>query len=411
MSTNLNKISAILKDQYLPALKNQITTAPSPFMELIKKVPLMSGGKITAAAPFGINGGFGFGSEGEGTPVSGSRAYKRFEVDPVDMYVDVRISDKTVKLANEAGALLGALEDEVMGSYEAAKWNVARALFGNGSGVLCKITSPVVLSDEQGTASFTVDNCSALIEGLTVDVYAYASSSDSEGALPSTNMAVRIKEIDRDSNTVVLDSNLLSVTVQSTAVNAYGFLTVQGSHNKEITGLKAIFDDGVKELYGYNKEKNAFICPLCVDAKNAPSDSTIYDAVKKALDYRNGKINLVMMGDNAFKAYQSYMRANNVVVCDKASFVGGATGYKVMVGSHTVTVVNERMVPANEAWCVDTEAFVFAHLEFDFCDYGSTGIFQLIPGTSYYRALLASYGNLICKNPGGCVKIINCAEA
>ncbi|MBQ8911588.1 MAG: hypothetical protein IJY89_03355 [Clostridia bacterium] len=82
-----------------------------------------------------------------------------------------------------------------------------------------------------------------------------------------------------------------------------------------------------------------------------------------------------------------------------------------MVGNREVTVINERMIPSKEAWCVDSTAFQFVLLDFDFCSYGQNGIFQLVPGTSYYRALLASYGNLICKNPGGCVKIVNCADA
>ena len=82
-----------------------------------------------------------------------------------------------------------------------------------------------------------------------------------------------------------------------------------------------------------------------------------------------------MMGDDAFKAYQNYVREHNLVFCDKTTFVGGASGYKVMVGNRTVTVINEKLVPSKEAWCVDTSAFIFAHLDFDFCDYGSSGIF------------------------------------
>ena len=49
-------------------------------------------------------------------------------------------------------------------------------------------------------------------------------------------------------------------------------------------------------------------------------------------------------------------------------------------------------------------------IDFDFCDFGGSGIFQLIPGSSNYHALLSAYGNLICANPGGCVKIVNCNE-
>ncbi len=410
MSTNLTTISNILKDQYLPALKNQITTAPSPFMELIKKVPLTTGGKITAVAPFGINGGFGFGTEGGSTPSSGTRAYKRFEVEPVDMYVDIRISDKTVKLANQSGALLSALDDEVMGSYESAKWNVSRALFGDGTGKLCTISASA--SAEGGKLTLSVNDTARLIEGLTVDLYTYATTASPDGELAEKNSALRVIEVDRSKNTVTLEApDSAGTNAASTAVLNYGFLTVQGSYNKELTGLKAIFDPSVKTIYGYTKKESPFVVPLTVDANHLISDTVIYDAVKQASDYRNGSIDLVMMGDDAFRAYQNYMRDNNVVVCEKAEFVGGASGYKVLVGSRTVTVVNERLVPKAEAWCVDTSAFSFVHLDFDFCDYGNSGIFQLIPGTSYYRALLASYGNLICKNPGGCARITNCGEA
>lgn len=410
MSANLTTIQNILKDQYLPALQNQIATAPSPFLEMIRKEPLSTGGKITAAAPFGINGGFGFGSEGNGTPKSGARDYKRFEIDPVDMYVDIRVSDKTVKLANGSGAILPALDEEIRGSYEAAKWNVARALFGDGSGKLCTVPSSASVSS--GVLTLSVSDTKALIEGLTVDLYTYSATTTSTPSLSNANTALRVTAIDRANGTVTLAAGAGAGTAsKSTAIGNYGFLTVQGSYNKELTGLGAIFDSGVTTLYGYTKATSPFIVPLTVDADHAISDTVIYDAVKKAADYRNSHIDLVMMGDDAFRAYQSYMRDNNVVVCEKAEFVGGAAGYKVMVGSHTVTVVNEKMVPAAEAWCVDTSAFSFVALDFDFCDYGSSGIFRLEPGTSYYRALLASYGNLICKNPGGCVKITNCDES
>ena len=407
MATNLNTISQILKEQYLPVLKNGISREPSPFLEMVKKVPLTSGDKITAVAPYGINGGFGFGSDGDATPVAGAREYKRFEVEPVNMYVDIRISDKTVKLANDGGALIDALDDEVSGSYEAAKWNVGRALFGDGSGVLTKLKDQTFPDVVGGFTHVPVLTTASLVEGLAVDLYTYPTAASTSPVLENTNKALRIKSINRVENIVVLDG-LCAQGSKSDRAGTYGFLVVQGSYNKELTGLKAIFDDTVTSLYGYDKSENDFLCPLSVDAEEQLTDQVIYDAVKKAYDYRNSKIDLVMLGDDAFKAYQKYMRENNVVICDKATFTGGASGYKVMVGNRTVTVINEKLVPEKEAWCVDTSAFLFAHLDFDFCDYGSSGIFQLVPGTSYYRALLASYGNLLCKNPGGCVKITNC---
>ena len=93
MAQILTKIEGILKDKYQPALANQIGIEPSPFMEMIKKTP-MTNNKIKYAAPYGINGGFGFGSEGLGTPKAGEQRYIDFEVESVDMYVDIQISTR-----------------------------------------------------------------------------------------------------------------------------------------------------------------------------------------------------------------------------------------------------------------------------------------------------------------------------
>ena len=116
MSQLLTQIEGILKDKYQPAIANQINIEPSPFLEKIKKVPLTNN-TIKFAAPFGINGGFGFGAEGIATPKSGAQKYVSFSVDAVDMYVDIKISNKTVELASSnAGAMINALDAEIKGA-------------------------------------------------------------------------------------------------------------------------------------------------------------------------------------------------------------------------------------------------------------------------------------------------------
>ena len=389
MSQNLLKISEILKNDYKPALENQIGIEPSPFLEKVKKVPLAAN-TIKAAAPIGINGGFGFGSEGNATPASAAQNYAAFSLDAVDMYVDIRVSDKTVKLAsNNTGAMVNALDGEVKGSYASAKWNIGRALFGDGSGKLAaisKITASNVI---------TLSSVKSVIEGLVIDIYT------SESALTPADAARRIISVDRTAKTMTVDGEAL------TASTAAGFITVQNSFGRELCGLGAIFDESVTTLYGLNKSENPWIKPIVVDAKHDFTDIVIHSGVKEAFDYKNSQIDLLMLGDSAFAAYQTYMKENNVVVTEKHQFVGGAVGYKVLVGNREVVIVNERFVPDNEAWGVDTSAFTLETTGWDFASQDS-GIFTLIPGTSVYRALLASYGNLICANPGGCVRFTNC---
>ena len=77
------------------------------------------------------------------------------------------------------------------------------------------------------------------------------------------------------------------------------------------------------------------------------------------------------------------------------------------MGDQEVIIVNESMVPANEAWGVDTDSFILQQTPWEFLS-NQGSIFSRMANCSVYRALLASYGNLICSNPGGCVKFTDC---
>lgn len=393
MAQILTKIEAILKDKYQPALRNQISTDPSPFLEKIKKVNLTNN-TIRCAAPVGINGGFGFGAEGVGTPKAGAQRYTAFELDAVDMYVDLQISNKTVELAGgNASSMINALDGEIRSSYAAAKWNLGRALFGDGSGKLAVVTA---LQPVGNTTVLTLDSVKCVIEGLSVDLYD-ASATDA-GDLVAANAGHRILAVDRAGKTVTVEGTV-------TLSEATGFLTVQGSFNRELCGLGAIFGNG-STLYGLSKSEHPYLVPTTVDAGGDLTDLVLYRGIKEAKDYKGANIDLIMMGDDAFLAYQDYIHTNNIVVTDKYRFVGGAVGYKLLVGSNEVIIVNERFVPADEVWGVDTSAFYLEATPWNFMEKDG-GVFVPMPDTSIFRALLASYGNLMCTNPGGCVRFIN----
>ncbi|MBQ9133721.1 MAG: phage major capsid protein, partial [Clostridia bacterium] len=386
MAQILTKLEAILKDKYQPALTNQIGTEPSPFLEKIKKVTLTNN-TIKCAAPVGINGGFGFGAEGVGTPKAGAQRYTLFEIDAVDMYVDLQISNKTIELASSnASSMINALDSEIKGSYAAAKWNIGRALFGDGSGKLATVTAAAASG---ANTVLTLDNIKRVIEGLSIDLHS------ADGTLTTANAGHRILSVDRANKTITVEGTL----------SGTGFITVQGSYNRELCGLGAIFGD-TETLYGLTKADNPWIHPTVVDAKNDLTDLVLYRGIKEAKDYKGSNIDLLMMGDDAFLAYQDYIHTNNVTVCDKYRFVGGAVGYKILVGSNEVIIVNERFVPEDEVWGVDTSAFYLEATPWNFMEKDG-GVFVPMPDTSIFRALLASYGNLMCTNPGGCVRFTN----
>lgn len=389
MSQILTNIEGILKDKYQPALANLINVEPSPFMEMIRKEPLQNN-KVRLAAPIGLNGGFGFGAEGAATPTAAEQRYLDFELKAVDMYVDMQISNKTVVLgSSNTGSMINALDAEIKGSYAAAKWNLGRALFGDGSGILC-------FTEQSGetTADIPVNETSKLMEGILVDLYTLGES----GPVRAYN-GVRVLSVDHKKKTVKLDTGAISMA------DPY-FFTVQNSYNREITGLGAIFGDS-EELYGVSRVENPCLIPQTYSMGGQINDIGLYRGIRDAKKYRGAKINLIMLGDRAFEAYQAYMDDHTTHLVDKHKFVGGSTGYSILVGDQEVILVNESMVPENEAWGVDTDSFILQQTPWEFLS-NQGSIFSLMANSSVYRALLASYGNLICSNPGGCVKFVDC---
>lgn len=384
----LKTFEAALKDNYLPVWRNQLAVEPSPLLGKITNKPLISD-KIVSSAPVGLSGGFGFGAEGEPTPHSGAVPFTRFETRAKDMYVDVRISAKAVSLTGSGGAMANALDTEVKGAYETAKWNIGRSLFGNGTGVLAHITATSGSSN-----TITVDDVAYVKEGLIIDVY-----TDAE-ALQTGEQGVRILSVDRVNKKIVVDKAMSY---------AAGFITVQNSYKRELTGLNAIFDPTITSLYGVNKAENAFINPVVIDAGKTLEDAVITRALREAKNIKNSNIDMLLCGDAAYDEYVDYLRVNNIRVEDMSHTIqGGFKAIKFVFGNKEVDIVNESFVPSAEMWGVDTECLELHSKDWNFLQLQNGGIFNLMEGRSEYRALLANYGDLLCTNPGGCVRIYNC---
>lgn len=390
MAQNLITFEKALKENYLPVWRNGLTTEPTALLGKIKKVPLKSN-KIVATAPVGLSGGFGFGAEGLATPQAGGVKFERFETNAKDMYVNIAISAKAVRLTGSGGAMANALDTEVKAAYETAKWNVGRSIFGNGSGILT--TSEAVANSN----TIKVDDVKYMKEGLIIDVYATDATVPQE-----KGKGVRIVAVDRTGNSITIAGS--PVTLEA------GFITVQNSYNREITGLGAIFDENVATIYGVNKEQNKYLIPSIVDANTDIDDSVIWDAVEGAETYKNSKIDTILMGKAAYKHYIEYLRTNNVRVESMTKEItGGFKAIDYAFGNRSIDVVYDQFIPDNEAWCIESGALELHTQEWDFADLQGGGIFNLMENSSVYRALLANYGDLICTNPGGCVRITNCA--
>lgn len=389
MSQNLITFEKALKENYLPAWRNQLGTEPSALLGKIKK-PTLKSNKIVASAPVGLSGGFGYGAEGQATPAAGGVRVERFETTAKDMYVNVVISEKAVKLTGSGGAMANALDTEVKGAYETAKWNIGRSLFGNGTGILTTVSALTPAGN-----TITVADTAYLKEGLIIDIY-------KTGSMTPAVTGRRLLSVNRANKTITIGGD--PVTLEA------GFITVQNSYGREITGLGAIFDDSITSLYGVSKELNPFLKPVVQDGGNDIDDGIITKALRQAKNDKNSNIDMILCGDAAYDNYVNYLRVNNIRVEEMSHTIqGGFKAIQFIFGNKVVDIVNESFVPDAEMWGVETGCLEFHSLDWNFAELQNGGIFNLMENQSCYRALLANYGDLICTNPGGCVRITNCA--
>lgn len=388
---NLITFEKALKENYLPVWRNQLGVEPSALLSKVKKVPLKSD-KIVSSAPIGLSGGFGFGAEGQATPAAGGVRFERFETNSKDMYVNIAISAKAVRLTGSGGAMANALDTEVKGAYETAKWNVGRALFGNGTGVLTTISALAVAGK-----TITVADTTYLKEGLIIDIYETGETTPVTGGAGR-----RIVSVDRANKTI-------TVSGDDSTYDA-GFITVQNSYNREITGLGAIFDNNITKLHGITKATNPFLYPIAVDAGSDIDDGTITSALRRAKNEKNSNVDMLLCGDDAYDNYVNYLRVNNIRVEEMSKTItGGFKAIKFIFGNKEVDIVNESFVPSKEMWGIEGAAMELHQQEWNFADLQGGGIFNLMENQSVYRALLVNFGDLLCTNPGGCVRIFNCA--
>lgn len=376
-----------------------------PFLEKISKNTLTAkSGKYGTRV--GIGGGFGMSEERQPTPNAVAPIYEGFNYESKDAYVDIKISHKDLQLGRtNTAAMIDTVKDAMDASYDAAKWNVGRMLFGDGTGLLANATAAVTTS----SAELTVDDTSRLIEGLVVDLYAPTATTISTG-----NAALQIISIDHLNKKVLL-SSAPGTALGTASSGVYAKLYVQNSRNREITGLGKIFapasttsTDIGYSIYGITKSDHAWINPFVVDAGHDISDVVITNAVRLS-EKRQGKIDMIMAGPAAYEAYEYYMRESgiNTNIVEKRRFVSGAAGYDVMFGNRIVTMVYNDLVPTGEMWGVDSNQFELRQTGWDFAVYQGGSIFDLMPDTSVYRALLANYMELVCKHPGTCIRITN----
>ena len=378
----LQTAESALKNVYLGVVANQLNVNANPLLAKIKHSSKDVWGKeVRKLAPFGINGGIGAGSEEGALPTSSGNGYVQFVADLKNLYGKIEISDKAIRAsANNIGAFVNLLSDEMEGLVKASSFNLGRMLYGDGTGLLATASS-------QSGTTVTCDKVNNLMEGMLIDVY--------NGTSKVNTAPLKITYVDRVNKKVTYETSS-SVTISS----GYKFY-VQGSKDFEISGLGKIFDASQTSIYGVSKTEYPWLNPYVSTTSTEISDILIQQAIDFLDMNVDSKINFITCSSQVRRAYQEYLGAyrRNIDVTELEG------GYKTIT-HNGIPVVADRFVDDDTMYLLNTDDFTIHEL----CDWkwleGEDGrILKQNQGYPTYSATLVKYAELICDKPCGQAKI------
>ena len=369
-----------LKSFYLDAVTEALDLKANPLLaQIARSTADVVGKDVRKLVKYGMSGGISAGSETGDLPAASERAKVQFVASLKNLYGTIEISDKALRAsANNEGAFVNLLNDEMQSLVKSASFNFGRMLYGDGTGYLTTVNmvstgNKLTLADVRG-----------LTEGMIVDF------AESTGEIISEACNYKIVSIDRENRVVyVTGAEDLSDYVP---VGAKMYL--RGSQGYELTGLKAIFGSG--DLYGVDRSK-PLMKPYIKTSVGEISESVIQKAMDMIEENSGSKVNFIVCSWGVKRALAEHLRASSVVM-PTIEFAGG---FKA-VSFNGIPVIADRFCPAGTMYLLNTDDFKIHQL----CDWkwleGEDGkILKQIPGKPVYTATLVKYAELMCDRPNG----------
>ena len=370
----LNSADNALKSFYLDAVTESLNMKINPFLAKIKHSTAKVAGKdVKQLVRMGFNGGISAGTETGDLPEAADGDYFQFESTLKNLYGKVEISDKAIRAsANNEGAFVNLLNDQMESLVKSASLNFGRMLYGDGSGFLGSVTS---VADE----GVYVDNVQNFVEGMYVEFR-------KSGSVISGLDRQKITAVDRELGTIVVP--------KQSFVSAGASIYIVGSYGNELTGLGAIFSD--KPLYGQERNKG-FMKPYINSETGDITEEAMQMAIDKIEERSGGKVNLIICSWGVRRALLAKLKENGVMM-PTTQIEGGFTA----LSYNGIPVVVDRFCPKGTMYFLNTDDFTLHQLcDWEWLEAEDGKILKQVPGKPVYTATLVKYAELMCERPMG----------
>jgi hypothetical protein len=385
MTMTMAKAQEALKLFYLDGIQYQLNTA-NPILAMVERDKTsVVGSEIRMALRYGRNGGVGNRQDNGLLPVPNSRQTKQAKWETKNIFARIAISDKTVKASrSKDGAFLSLLEADLQDAEADAKDNMARQVYGNGTGKLATFEA------NASSTTLGVDNVQYFAEGQFIDVV-----NPSDGTVKVSQREVLV--VDDVDNTITISGAAVTTDADDIAV-------IHGNFGEELTGFGSVFTpDNV--LYGIDRTTNKWFNPTTKGVNGEISEVTIQQLIDDCERKAGGKINFLNSSYGVRRAYQELQLANKRIV-EVMKLQGGFEALSYNNMPFTV----DKYVEEGTLYGLDLSTWKLFHIEdWNWLD-DDGAVLHRQTDRAVWEATLARYCDLGCNKPRGNFKATGIVE-
>ena len=367
----LGNAAEVLKSFYLDAIVENLNTKINPFMAKIERTSnYVTGKEVCKTMRLGINGGIGAGTETGDLPASKNTKYVQLKTELKNLYGTIEISDKAIRAsANNEGAFVNLVNEEMETLIKSATFNFGRMLFGSGDG---KLGVVIDCSDNK----LTVDNVQNFAVGMYVDLI----------GVPIGYSNMQVVKVDYlkgevEFNSVPFNDDHIGLS-----------LVLHNSDGNELTGLNAIF--GEEDIYG-NDRTEEFMQPYMQEDFGEFTEGKLEETIDDIEKSSGDRVNFIICSWDVRRQIRNYYQKQGIPV-KTMEIEGGFPAIEIL----GIPVVVDKFCPAGTMYLLNTDYFKLCQL----CDWqwleGEDGkILKQVPGKPVYTATLVKYAELLCEKP------------
>lgn len=372
MALDLTAASAVLKEDYLGPVREQLNNDNYVINKLVQKKQEATGKRFFVPLHVGRNNGVGYRAEGALLPAAGNQKYKESTANVKYLYGQIELTGPTISsMRNDKGAFIRAVESEMKGLMRDLKDQRARALFGDGTGRLANFAVNTT------TNTLTVSQVKYFQEGMIVDIV------NSGGTVTVSGRTI-----------TAVNPTAKTITISGAAVTtaATDFAVLTGDFGVEAMGLGGIMSSSLI-LQGIDPASNGFWKPTVLANGGTPRPLS-QQLMRQALDMSElagGSIDLLTASYGVRAAYEALLQAN-VRYTNPMELEGG---FKALEYDGRPLVV-DRYHDSNTIFFIDTDEIDLYQLEdFDWMEDDKGAVLKQVPNYDKYTATMKCYETLV----------------